>query len=206
MLESQTKTSDTTMQGITLDRSLSGALALNSGPSLSLEQERDSLKEKYEHLKILLNHFKHENQSQQRTKDGLENVTRLLQEARQENASLQKRNRSQETVIRTLQSRLVTNGLSGGIGIEETDLFTPGTSNQVFENLIKEVTRLRTLLHSASIEPEEVDRLRQVRQGVFDWCVRSTNDCSAMFPCWSMEPHEYQLFFLLILLAISLFH
>ncbi|KAJ8316958.1 hypothetical protein KUTeg_004862 [Tegillarca granosa] len=128
----------------------------------SAEQERDSLQEKVDHLKILLKQYQNELQSQKIRKEGVETVSKLLQESRLENNLLQKRNKTLETVIRNLQSRLTNNGLSDSITLEEGDMFIPGTSKQVLDNLTRENARLRALVKNASVDPEEITKLHKI--------------------------------------------
>lgn len=130
--------------------------------TLSVEQERDSLQEKVGHLKNLLKQYYQELQSQKIRKEGVETVSKLLQESKHENNLLQKRNKTLETAIRNLQSRLTSNGLSDSITLEEGDMFMPGTSQQLLDNLARENARLRTLVKNASVDPEEINKLQQV--------------------------------------------
>jgi len=130
--------------------------------SLSIEQERDSYKEKVEHMKILFKQMDQELHSQHIRKEGVETVSKLLQEARQEITILQKSIKTKDTQIRNLQSRLNANSLSDSTAMEEGDIFIPGTSNQVLDNLVRENTRLRTLLRGASVDPEALAKLQQV--------------------------------------------
>lgn len=129
---------------------------------LSVEQERDSYKEKVEHMKMLLQKYKQEIQTQKIRKEGVETVSKLLQESRDENANLKKKNIALETVVRNLQSRLSMNGISDGMTLEEGDLFIPGSSKQLLDNLARENKRLRSLLQGASTDPEEMTRLQEI--------------------------------------------
>ncbi|KAK3094311.1 hypothetical protein FSP39_000184 [Pinctada imbricata] len=128
---------------------------------MSVEQERDSYKEKVEHLKLLIKQYQQDLKSQKYRNGGVETVSNLLHEAKQENNALLKKNRTLETAISNLQSRLTSNGLSGSLNIEETDIFVHGTSKQLLDNLAKENSRLRTLLKGASLDPEEIQQLHQ---------------------------------------------
>lgn len=129
---------------------------------LSVEQERDSYKEKVEHLKILITKYKQEIQAQKIRKEGVETVSKLLHEAREENSVLTKKNLALETVVRNLQSRLSSNGISGELGLEEDESFIPGSSKRLLDNLARENKRLRSLIQATSIDPEEISKLQQV--------------------------------------------
>lgn len=138
---------------------------------LSVEQERDSYKEKVEHLKILITKYKQEIQAQKIRKEGVETVSKLLHEAREENSVLTKKNLALETVVRNLQSRLSSNGISGELGLEEDESFIPGSSKRLLDNLARENKRLRSLIQATSIDPEEISKLQQVGFYCFDWLV-----------------------------------
>jgi hypothetical protein len=133
--------------------------------TLSVEQERDSYKEKVEHMKMMIIKYKQEIQTQKIRKEGVETVSKLLHESREENANLTKKNVALEMVVRNLQSRLSLYGISDGMALEEGDMFIPGSSKQLLDNLARENKRLRSLLQGASTnstDPEEINRLQQV--------------------------------------------
>ncbi|VDI32049.1 uncharacterized protein LOC143072436 [Mytilus galloprovincialis] len=130
--------------------------------TLSVEQERDSYKEKVEHMKLMIQKYKQEIQAQKIRREGVETVSRLLHESREENAAYQKKNIALETVVRNLQSRLSMNGISDGMTLGEGDVFIPGSSKQVLDNLARENKRLRSLLQGASTDPEEINELQQL--------------------------------------------
>lgn len=128
----------------------------------SIEQERDSYKEKVEHMKVLLKQCQSELHTYKIRHGGVETFSRLLQEAKQENGNLNKKLKTLETIVRNLQSRLINNGLSACLSLEESDDFIPGTSKQVLENLSRENSRLKQLLRSSPSDPEEIQTLQQV--------------------------------------------
>lgn len=133
--------------------------------ALSVEQERDSYKEKVEHMKMMIIKYKQEIQTQKIRKEGVETVSKLLHESREENANLTKKNVALEMVVRNLQSRLSLYGISDGMALEEGDMFIPGSSKQLLDNLARENKRLRSLLQGASTnstDPEEINRLQQI--------------------------------------------
>lgn len=129
---------------------------------LSVEQERDSYKEKVEHLKIMITKYKQEIQAQKIRKEGVETVSKLLHEAREENSNLTKKNLALETVVRNLQSRLSSNGMSNEFGLEEDESFIPGSSKRLLDNLARENKRLRSLIQVSTADPEEITKLQQV--------------------------------------------
>lgn len=151
--------------GFGTDREMSMEANTSRSPemsvSVSLEQELDSYKEKVDHMKMLVKQYSQELQSYKIRKEGVETVSKLLQEARQEIAVSQKKSKTQDVAIRNLQSRLTSNGLSGNIIMQEGDMFIPGTSNQLLDNLTRENSRLRTLLRGASVDPEDISALQQ---------------------------------------------
>ncbi|XP_069139944.1 uncharacterized protein [Argopecten irradians] len=148
--------------------------------TISLEQERDSYKEKVDHMKMLVRQYSQELQSYKIRKEGVETISKLLQEARQEIAVLQKKCKTQDTAIRNLQSRLTSNGLSGNITMEEGDIFVPGISNQLLDNLTRENTRLRALLRGASVNPEEVSVLQQTLKGKDETITEQNRTCDQL--------------------------
>ncbi|XP_062602200.1 centrosomal protein of 55 kDa-like [Saccostrea cucullata] len=127
----------------------------------SLEQERDSYKEKVEHMKVLLKQCQAELHAYKIRHGGVETFSRLLQESKQECVTLNKKVKTLETVVRNFQSRLINNGLSASLSLEENDVFIPGTSKQVLENLSRENSRLKQLLRSSPSDPEEIPTLQQ---------------------------------------------
>ncbi|XP_061177821.1 NF-kappa-B essential modulator-like [Saccostrea echinata] len=127
----------------------------------SLEQERDCYKEKVEHMKVLLKQCQAELHTYKIRHGGVETFSRLLQETKQENVGLVKKVKTLETIIRNFQSRLINNGLSASLSLEESDVFIPGTSKQVLENLSRENSRLKQLLRSSPNDPEEIQTLQQ---------------------------------------------
>ncbi|KAL5021642.1 hypothetical protein ScPMuIL_000797 [Solemya velum] len=128
---------------------------------ISVEQERDSYKEKLEHLQSLLRRYEQELQSHKIRKEGVETVSKLLQEARQENVVLQRKNKNFESAIINLQNRLTTHGLSNSITTEEGELLVPGLSKQYLANLANENVRLRSLIRASSQDPEDIQQLKQ---------------------------------------------
>ncbi|XP_060072951.1 TNFAIP3-interacting protein 2-like [Ylistrum balloti] len=148
--------------------------------SISMEQELDSYKEKVDHMKMLVKQYSQELQSHKIRKEGVETVSKLLQEGRQEIALLQKKCKTQDTAIRNLQSRLTSNGLSDNITMEEGDIFMPGTSNQLLDNLSRENARLRTLLRGASVNPEEITTLQQALKRKDETISSQTRTCEEL--------------------------
>lgn len=130
--------------------------------SLTVEQERDSYREKVEHFKVLLRKLQEENQSLKIRKEGTETVSKLLQESKQECCALKKKQSTYEAVIRNLQSRLESNGLSSDIVLQEGETYIPGHSRRLLDNLTRENNRLRHIVRSKSGDPEEFARLQQV--------------------------------------------
>ncbi|XP_048745744.2 TNFAIP3-interacting protein 2-like [Ostrea edulis] len=135
----------------------------------SIEQERDSYKEKVEHMKVLLKQCQSELHTYKIRHGGVETFSRLLQEAKQENGNLNKKLKTLETIVRNLQSRLINNGLSACLSLEESDDFIPGTSKQVLENLSRENSRLKQLLRSSPSDPEEIQTLQQKIKELSQW-------------------------------------
>lgn len=142
-----------------MTRSNSSESALSS--QQSLEQERDSYKEKVDHMKLLLKQCQTELHTYKIRHGGVETFSRLLQETKQENSSLNKKLKTLETIVRNLQSRLINHGLSASLSLEESDDFIPGTSKQVLENLTRENSRLKQLLRTSPSDPEEIQTLQQ---------------------------------------------
>ncbi|XP_067657315.1 TNFAIP3-interacting protein 2-like [Haliotis asinina] len=119
---------------------------LQCGSRLTVEQERDWYKEKLLHMKVVFKEMQHSLQSQKIRKEGIETVSTLLKESRQQITTLENQKRALETAVRNLQNRLANHGLSNSVTFEENELFIPGTSKQILDNLAKENARLRNLL------------------------------------------------------------
>ncbi|WAR21821.1 TNIP2-like protein, partial [Mya arenaria] len=136
-------------------------IASLSGSSLAPEVERDALREKVEHFKVLIRKLQEDLQSHKIRKGGAETVSKLLQESKQESVGLKKKIGQLETVIRNLQSRLEKHGLSTEIVLNENETYVPGHSKRLLENLTRENSRLRNLARSKSGDPEELAYLQQ---------------------------------------------
>ena len=151
----------------------------------SIEQERDCYKEKVDHMKLLLKQCQSELHTYKIRHSGVETFSRLLQETKQENATLTKKLKTMETIVRNLQSRLINNGLSASLSLEECDDFIPGTSKQVLENLSRENSRLKQLLRPSPSDPEETQTFQKVCVCLFDWRIERTNHpLSVKFFCF----------------------
>lgn len=129
---------------------------------ISIEQERDSYKEKLEHLQSLMRRYEQELNSHKVRKEGIETVSKLLQESRKEIVVLQRKNKKFESAIINLQNRLTTHGLSNSITTEEGELLVPGLSKQYLANLANENVRLRGLIRASSQDPDDVQQPKQV--------------------------------------------
>ncbi|XP_041371109.1 TNFAIP3-interacting protein 2-like [Gigantopelta aegis] len=116
----------------------------------TIKLERDAYKEKLDHMKVFINELKRELQSQRIRNEGVETVSKLLSESRQEILTLQRQKKTLETLIRNLQNRLAINGLSNSVTFGENELFIPGISKQILDNLAKENARLRNMIGTPS--------------------------------------------------------
>ena len=126
------------------------SVLVNPNVMEALKLECDAYKEKLNHLKVYINEQKYQLQSQKIRKEGVETLSKLLTESRQEISTLQRQKKTLETLIRNLQNRLATNGLSDSVTFGENELFIPGISKQIFDNLAKENARLRNMIGTPS--------------------------------------------------------
>ncbi|XP_046379118.1 TNFAIP3-interacting protein 2-like [Haliotis rufescens] len=138
---------------------------MQCGSRLTVEQERDWYKEKLLHMKVVFREMQHSLQSQKIRKEGVETVSVLLKESRQQITTLENQKRALETAVRNLQNRLANHGLSNSVTFEENELFIPGTSKQILDNLAKENARLRNLL-GMSGGFEDVSKLHETIERV----------------------------------------
>ena len=136
------------------------------GPSstvtVSVEEERDLYKEKVDNLKLVVRKLHQDLRSSSLRLKGSETIANLLKDSRIENQILLKENARLTHAVSVLQHRLVKQGASANLSLQDGDELNPGPSRQLLDNLIQENSQLKEIIKFSNCEPERLDELTQV--------------------------------------------
>lgn len=139
-----------------------------------IEMEQDLHREKPHIIEAVTNEQQKDIQSQKRRKDGMDTIAKLLQETQQDLILARKKNKALELSVRFLQNKLTQSGMNPNVELEDEEVFIPGPSKEIMDNLVRENSRLLSITRNLG-DPEEVHQLRQVtgRQRISKsvrWC------------------------------------